>query len=81
MRNGLDAAKLIREKNRDAIIYILTAYSQFEYAHQALQTQVAGYLLKPIKPAELVDTLKKGIAVRAQSADVQPPPPAYGAAN
>ncbi|WP_371374035.1 response regulator [Sporomusa aerivorans] len=62
MRNGLDAAKLIREKNRDAIIYILTAYSQFEYAHQALQTQVAGYLLKPIKPAELVDTLKKGIA-------------------
>jgi two-component system response regulator YesN len=60
--NGLAAAKLIREKRREAIIYILTAYSQFDYAHQALQTQVAGYLLKPIKPQELVDTLKSGIA-------------------
>lgn len=60
--NGLAAAQLIRAKRREAIIYMLTAYSQFEYAHQALQTQVAGYLLKPIKPQELVDTLKKGIA-------------------
>jgi len=61
--SGLEAAKIIREKNRDAAIYILTAYSQFDYAHQAVQTQAAGYLLKPAKPAELVDTLKQGIAV------------------
>ncbi|QDR79037.1 response regulator [Sporomusa termitida] len=60
--NGLDAAKQIREKYRDTVIYILTAYSHFDYAHQAVQTQVAGYLLKPIKPAELAETLKKGIA-------------------
>lgn len=60
--NGLEAAKQIREKYRDTVIYILTAYSQFEYAHQAVQTQVAGYLLKPIKPAELAEALKKGIA-------------------
>ena len=60
--NGLDAAKQIREKYRDTVIYILTAYSHFDYAHQAVQTQVAGYLLKPIKPGELAETLKQGIA-------------------
>ncbi|MDF2874790.1 MAG: rhaS 1 [Sporomusa sp.] len=60
--NGLDAAKMIREKYRDTVIYILTAYSHFDYAHQAVQAQVASYLLKPIKPAELAETLKKGIA-------------------
>jgi two-component system response regulator YesN len=60
--NGLEAAKIIREKQPDAIIYILTAYSQFEYAQQAVQTHVADYLLKPIKPAQLVETLRKGIA-------------------
>ena len=62
LMNGLEAAKLIRERHKEAIIYILTAYSQFEYAHQAVQTQVADYLLKPIKPAQLADTLRKGIA-------------------
>lgn len=62
LMNGLEAAKLIREKHKNAIIYILTAYSQFEYAHQAVQTHVADYLLKPIKPAQLVDTLRTGIA-------------------
>ena len=62
LMSGLEAAKIIREKHRDAIIYILTAYSQFEYAQQAVQTHVADYLLKPIKPAQLADTLRKGIA-------------------
>ncbi|WP_094606046.1 HTH-type transcriptional activator RhaS [Sporomusa silvacetica DSM 10669] len=62
LMNGLEAAKIIRERHKEAIIYILTAYSQFEYAHQAVQTHVADYLLKPIKPAQLADTLRKGIA-------------------
>ncbi|SDE46819.1 response regulator transcription factor [Sporomusa acidovorans] len=60
--NGLEAAKAIRKKYRETMIYILTAYSQFDYAHQAVQTHVADYLLKPIKPAQLVETLRKGIA-------------------
>ncbi|HML31922.1 response regulator [Sporomusa sphaeroides] len=60
--NGLEAAAIIREKHRDIIIYILTAYGQFEYAQQALRTQVADYLLKPIKPDQLADTLRKGIS-------------------
>lgn len=62
LMNGLEAAKIIREKHRDVMIYILTAYSQFEYAHQAVQTQVADYLLKPLKPADFVETLRKGVA-------------------
>jgi YesN/AraC family two-component response regulator len=60
--NGLDAAAAIKEKDPDVVIYVLTAYSQFEYAHKAVQTQVADYLLKPIRPLDLVAILKKGIA-------------------
>ena len=60
--NGLDAAEAIRKKYPDVVIYILTAYSQFDYAHRAVQNQVADYLLKPIRPEELVKVLKKGIA-------------------
>lgn len=59
--SGLDAAEIIRKKYPQTVIYILTAYSQFDYAHKAIRTQVADYLLKPIRPALVVDTLKQGI--------------------
>ena len=60
--NGLDAAAAIRRKLPDVVLYILTAYGQFEYAQKALQQHAAGYLLKPSKPAELLAAWKDGIA-------------------
>ncbi|HWR40999.1 MAG TPA: response regulator [Patescibacteria group bacterium] len=60
--NGLDAAAAIREKDPNVILYILTAYGQFDYAQRALQQRASGYLLKPTKPAELLTAWKESIA-------------------
>jgi YesN/AraC family two-component response regulator len=59
--NGLETAKIIRKNYPDTIIYILTAYRQFDYVHDAMHANVFDYLVKPIKPDDLVEILKKGI--------------------
>ena len=59
--NGLDVAEKIRESNPDTFIYILTAYKEFEYAHRAMHARGTDYLVKPIKPHDLIRTLKAGI--------------------
>ncbi|MNI12551.1 putative response regulatory protein [compost metagenome] len=40
---------------------ILSAYSEFDYAHRALQLGVTDYLLKPTKPEELLQVLLKQV--------------------
>jgi two-component system, response regulator YesN len=59
--NGLETAKIIRKNHPDTIIYILTAYRQFDYVHDAMHANVFDYLVKPIKPNDLAEILKKGI--------------------
>lgn len=59
--DGLEAARQIREKYPHIIIYILTAYRQFDYVREAMHAAVNDYLVKPIKPEDLVHILKKGV--------------------
>lgn len=59
--DGLEAAKKIRQKNSSVIIYILTAYRHFDYVRDAMHSAVLDYLVKPIKPDELVAVLQDGI--------------------
>ena len=44
--NGLEAAKEVLAKYKDAVILLLTTFSDEEYIVQALKTGVRGYLLK-----------------------------------
>ena len=60
--DGLSAAKAIKEKNQAVEIVIITAYGKFSYSQQAIKCQVADYLLKPVRPEELCDTIKRIIA-------------------
>ncbi|MDU4961633.1 MAG: response regulator [Sporomusaceae bacterium] len=55
--NGLEAAAAIREFLPDTIMIILTAFDEFNYARQALSVGAVEYLLKPVRPGELVKTL------------------------
>jgi len=55
--NGLEAAKAIRALLPEVRIIMLTAFDEFEYAKQALQIGAVEYLLKPLRPADLVRTL------------------------
>lgn len=56
--NGLEAAKKIKTLLPDTIVIMLTAMEEFSYAKEALTIGVAEYLLKPIRPADLVRTLR-----------------------
>ena len=50
--NGIEAAKVIRERYDIPVIY-LTAYDNQYLVEQAKQTENYGYLLKPFKDREL----------------------------
>ncbi len=52
--NGLDFIKQVREKNKDVIIIILSAYSDKEKLLSATQLFLTQYLIKPIKSSDLV---------------------------
>ena len=45
--NGLEAARLMREQSSQVKIVFLTAFHEFEYAHEAIKIGVQDYLIKP----------------------------------
>lgn len=57
--NGLEAIKTGRDLSPKTRWIILTSYSSFEYAKEAIDLGAAGYLLKPVSPEELSATIKE----------------------
>lgn len=57
--NGLEAAERIQRELPDTSIIILTAFDEFDYAKEALKIGAIEYLLKPVRPPDIVATLKK----------------------
>lgn len=57
--NGLDLLKKIKEKNKNSQVIMLSAYSEFEYAREALQNGAMDYILKPIEDEKLKACLDK----------------------
>ena len=57
--NGLETSRLILERHPEAQIIILSAYDQFDYVQDALNSGILGYLLKPINEKKLSQLLDK----------------------
>jgi len=57
--DGLAAAACIQERGLKSKIVIITAYDEFDYAQEALRLGAVDYLLKPVRPEELVTVIKK----------------------
>lgn len=57
--DGLTMLEKIREKKIGCKALVLTAYSDFNYAKQAIELGIENYLLKPIKIPELKKVLKQ----------------------
>lgn len=57
--DGLDFLKTLREMENDVPLIFLTAYSEFEYAKQALRYFACDYLLKPFEDGELEAAVKR----------------------
>lgn len=58
--NGVEATKAIKEKHEDVVIIILTTFEEDEYILEALAYGASGYLLKDIKPNQLIQAINDG---------------------
>jgi two-component system, response regulator YesN len=58
---GLEAINICQSISPGTQWIILTGYSEFSYAKQALELGASGYLLKPVSPEDLHDALKKAL--------------------
>lgn len=56
--DGLTMLARLREQGYQTKVVVLTAYSDFHYAKQAIELGIENYLLKPIKIPELKKTLE-----------------------
>lgn len=54
---GLELAEYIKQHALDMALILLTGFSEFEYAHRAIDNQVFAYLLKPLHPKDILKTV------------------------
>lgn len=59
---GLELVKQVREHGYSGIVVIISGYSDFSYAKEAIALGVEYYLTKPVEEEELLDIMKKVIA-------------------
>lgn len=56
--SGIDASKLIYAKDPSVTIYIISAYSNFEFAREALSAKVRDYISKPVSFSIVAEILE-----------------------
>ncbi len=54
---GLEVAELINRYSLDMAVILLTGFSEFEYAREALKSNVYDYILKPLRPSDILETV------------------------
>ncbi|MGG1674918.1 response regulator [Neobacillus sp. NRS-1170] len=58
---GLQLLKIAKEQNIYPVIIVISAYSEFEYAQEALRLGVINYLLKPISKKALIEAVEGAV--------------------
>ena len=59
--SGLDAARAVLAQRPSCRVIFVTAYSLFQYAHEAVHLGACDYLLKPVDPDELEASIRRAI--------------------
>lgn len=65
--DGLELTKNIREIDPSAIVILLSAYSEFKYAQEAIRTGVFDYILKPVEIDHLKDIIARAIQFKVDT--------------
>lgn len=65
--DGIQTAKAIRKRWKNCQIIFLTAYSDYEYMHEAIDLQAADYLLKPFSQTGMAVAVHKAVERLEQS--------------
>lgn len=63
---GLELAAYLRQYAKETLVIILTGFGEFEYAQEALRSQVFEYLLKPVNPEELLAAAHRAVQWQKQ---------------
>ena len=63
--SGLDVVKVVNRMDPDIEIILLTAHGSMESAIDALRNRVQDYLLKPASPAQILESVQRGLARRS----------------
>lgn len=71
--SGLDVVKVAGRILPEMEIVLLTAHGSMESAIEALRSRVHDYLLKPASPAQILDTVKRGLARRSARMQARQP--------
>jgi two-component system response regulator AtoC len=59
--NGLDALEEIKIKHPDVKIIMVTGYNSVETATEATRLGASGYVVKPFKSMDILETVKRNI--------------------
>jgi len=57
--SGIELIREIRETGRKVKIVVVSGYADFEYAQSVVPYNISGYLMKPINPDQMRETLGK----------------------
>lgn len=57
--NGIETAWKIREKDSSVCIIFLTAFHQFDYAHEAIKVGAEDYIVKPSSEKRIIEVMDK----------------------
>ncbi|MCR6095083.1 response regulator [Salipaludibacillus agaradhaerens] len=64
--SGLCLIEKLQEKKHATEYIVVSAYSEFNYAHHALELGVFTYLLKPVQKKKLLEAVTKALKLRAE---------------
>lgn len=59
--NGIEATEIIKKRDEDKIVIILTAYDEFILAQRAIKAKADDYILKPARPEAILETIMRHI--------------------
>ncbi len=78
--NGIELGLRVSNQYPNVAIILLSGYSEFEYAQQAVRFGACDYLLKPVKIPELLECVQKCLQLKQNQRNLEqlasePPPP------
>ncbi|MNO17302.1 putative response regulatory protein [compost metagenome] len=68
--NGLELIRTLKEKGRIAECIIVSGYSEFQYAKEAIELEAVDYLIKPAELEEVAKTVSRAIGRLERKADL-----------
>ncbi|MDQ0255921.1 YesN/AraC family two-component response regulator [Evansella vedderi] len=62
---GLRMLESIKQKKQNPVVIIMSAYSEFDYAQEAIRLGVVNYLLKPVSSKKLIEAVEEALEIEA----------------